>query len=160
MHLQAKPLNPSQDMNIFNRFKGKRIETKSLKQAQELAQDFALQLPPNCTVGLSGELGVGKTSFAAGMVRSWGITEVVKSPSYNIMNIYEGTRQIIHMDAYRLESPEALDALMIEDFLQEPWVVLVEWPENVNYELFGPIYRLELFIDNGAHFVRFHSSLE
>jgi tRNA A37 threonylcarbamoyladenosine biosynthesis protein TsaE len=76
------------------------------------------------------------------------------------MNIYEGTRQVIHMDAYRLESPEALDALMIEDFLQEPWVVLVEWPENVNYELFGPIYRLELFIDNGAHFVRFHSSLE
>jgi tRNA threonylcarbamoyladenosine biosynthesis protein TsaE len=138
-------------MSILDRLSGDGILTESLEESQSIAVEFAQCLPEDSSVALHGNLGVGKTTFAAGLARAFGITEPVKSPSYNIMSIYEGYRQVIHIDAYRLSSVEALDALMLEDLLTSPWILIVEWAENVDNELPLPIYHLNLSIEEGKH---------
>jgi tRNA threonylcarbamoyladenosine biosynthesis protein TsaE len=100
-------------------------------ETETLAAALAEQLPSDTVLALHGDLGAGKTTFVRGMARAWGIEEAVTSPTYNLFTIYSGTRQLVHLDAYRLESGYHLDALMIEDFLKSPWCFAVEWPEHI-----------------------------
>jgi tRNA threonylcarbamoyladenosine biosynthesis protein TsaE len=88
-------------------------------------------LPPNTVLALHGNLGAGKTTFVRGLARAWAIEEAVTSPTFNLYTIYQGERQLLHLDAYRLHSSEDVDALMIEDFLEPPWAFVVEWPERI-----------------------------
>ena len=87
-------------------------------------------LPDNSVLALPGDLGSGKTTFVGGLADALGIQQAVTSPTYNIYNLYQGTRQLVHIDAYRLDEHDHADSLMIEDVLQEPWVMVVEWPER------------------------------
>lgn len=104
----------------------------SAEETQRVAQELAGLLPPDCTLALHGGLGAGKTTFVGGLAEAFGVREPVTSPSYNIYAIYQGrSRQLIHMDAYRLPSPEAAEALMLEEFMQSPWCWVVEWPEKI-----------------------------
>lgn len=107
------------------------IETSTAEETETLATELAMHLPENATLALHGDLGAGKTTFIRGLARAWVITEPVTSPTFNLYTIYEGTRQLVHLDAYRLSSAEDLDALMIHDFMREPWCFAVEWPERI-----------------------------
>ncbi|MCX7965417.1 MAG: tRNA (adenosine(37)-N6)-threonylcarbamoyltransferase complex ATPase subunit type 1 TsaE [Syntrophorhabdaceae bacterium] len=85
---------------------------------------------------LYGELGAGKTQFIKGMARGMGIEdwEYVVSPSFTLMNIYEGKKfNLCHVDLYRIESMEAIE-LNIEEYLQEG-IVAVEWPEKKDWQI-------------------------
>jgi tRNA threonylcarbamoyladenosine biosynthesis protein TsaE len=106
-------------------------------------------LPPDSVVALAGPMGAGKTTFVQGMAAAWSITEPVTSPTYTLYTIYQGTRQLIHVDAYRLDTPDAWDSLMIEPFLASPWCLAIEWPENLAALPDGPCYRVSL--SDGAH---------
>ncbi len=79
---------------------------------------------------LYGELGAGKTQLVKGLAKGLGVEDwqYVLSPSFTLMNIYEGRTELCHVDLYRLESGEA-DTLDIETFL-ERGVVAVEWAER------------------------------
>lgn len=98
---------------------------------QSLAARLAKALAPDRTLALSGELGAGKTTFVRGLARAWHVRDVVTSPSFTLCNIYRGDRLLVHVDAYRLGEASGWESLMIEDFLESPWCVAVEWPENV-----------------------------
>lgn len=119
------------DTSIFDRLKdGIRVPTPDAME--KLGGLCARLVPPDSLIGLSGDLGVGKTTFCRGFARALGITQPVTSPSYNLYNIYSSaTRQFVHLDAYRLDRDEDIDALMLEEFLRSPWNLLVEWPERV-----------------------------
>ena len=105
---------------------------RSREETELAAERLASALPPDCVLALSGPLGAGKTTFVRGLARAFGVREEVTSPSYNIYAIYEGcSRQLIHMDAYRLPSPEAAESLMLEEFMRSPWCWVVEWPEKI-----------------------------
>ena len=102
-----------------------------LNATRNCAQKMAEWLPENQVLALSGDLGSGKSTFVRFLGAALGIDQPIKSPTYNLYNIYEGRRQLVHCDAYRLQSADAMEDLLIEDFLKAPWLLCVEWPENV-----------------------------
>ncbi|MDF3059407.1 MAG: hypothetical protein K0R17_3622 [Rariglobus sp.] len=118
-------------MNIFAKLREGAV-TASAAETHALARELAIVLPPDTTLALHGDLGVGKTTFVQGLARGLGVTEPVTSPTFNIFTLHRGTtRTLVHMDAYRLESDRQIDALMLEDFLVSPWCLAVEWPEKI-----------------------------
>ncbi len=107
------------------------VTTSSADETQDLAREFAAALPPDATLALHGDLGVGKTTFVQGLARGFGIVEQVTSPTFTIFTLHRGTRTLVHLDAYRLDRAAQLDSLMLEDFLTPPYCLAVEWPENI-----------------------------
>ena len=107
------------------------VVTHSAEATEQAAQEFAQLLPADTTLALEGDLGVGKTTFVRGLVKGFGITEDITSPSFSLLNVYKGKRMIFHVDAYRLNQASGFDDLMIWDSAVSPWNVIVEWPEKV-----------------------------
>lgn len=126
--------------------------TDSPEETEALARALADTLPPNATLALYGDLGAGKSTFVRGLARAWGITQPITSPTYNLLHVYQGDRQLLHLDAYRLDHPADAESLLIEDLQREPWALAIEWPEKVpDYWLDGA-WRLRLSIDgDGRH---------
>ena len=107
------------------------LTTESAEQTRALAAELAAALPPDTTLALHGDMGVGKTTFVQGLAQGFGVSEHVTSPTFAIYSIYQGSaRTLVHLDAYRLEKKSALDELLIEEFLQTPWCLAVEWPDE------------------------------
>lgn len=103
------------------------------------ASDFIDTLSPGTTgtvVALQGDLGAGKTTFTQEVGRLLGVKENMHSPTFVIMKIYQisfkGFKNLIHIDAYRLEKESELLHLGWEEIIKEPEnLVFIEWPENV-----------------------------
>ena len=132
------------------------LATSSAAEAADFAAAFAASFPPDFALTLSGDLGTGKTNFAKGLARGLGITETVKSPSFNICCIYDipDGRKFVHIDAYRLSSPEAFDDLLIDEIAPSPRILCIEWPEAVEAALPHIDARLKLSSDGTTHAVR------
>lgn len=132
------------------------LATSSAAEAADFAAAFAASFPPDFALTLSGDLGTGKTNFAKGLARGLGITETVKSPSFNICCIYDipDGRKFVHIDAYRLSSPEAFDDLLIDEIAPSPRILCIEWPEAVEAALPYIDARLKLSSDGTTHTVR------
>lgn len=101
---------------------------------------------PGCTViALNGELGAGKTVFARGVAEGLRVINNVSSPSYVIMNLYQGRLELYHFDFYRLEDEEELEELGLEEyFYAENGLTLIEWANKFPH--FLPAARLEIDI--------------
>lgn len=133
-------------MSIFAKLRAGVI-TASADETHALAQAFAAALPPDTTLALHGDLGVGKTTFVQGLARGLGVTDPVTSPTFNIFTLHRGaSRTLVHMDAYRLDDDRQLDALMLEDFLVSPWCLAVEWPDKIAAWIPANALHLELGI--------------
>jgi tRNA threonylcarbamoyladenosine biosynthesis protein TsaE len=122
--------------------------SKSPADTVSFAAGFAGQLRENDVVGLSGELGTGKTHFLKGVAKAYSIpSKDVLSPTFNIMKEYHGkTMTIYHYDFYRLESAMELEEIGFRDFASEEGAIcLVEWPEKVRevYDIYDYIVRIE-----------------
>ncbi|MEN8662865.1 MAG: tRNA (adenosine(37)-N6)-threonylcarbamoyltransferase complex ATPase subunit type 1 TsaE [Lentimonas sp.] len=131
------------------------ITTQSAEATEQIAHEFAQLVPDDVVLAFHGDLGAGKTTFIRGLARAWDIQEPVTSPTFNLYTLYQGSRQLIHLDAYRLESGADLDALMIDDFMTPPWCLAVEWPERIADSLPDEAWHLYLGIDeNQAHTIR------
>lgn len=131
------------------------IHTATATETEALAGSFAHAVPEDTVLALHGDLGAGKTTFIRGLARAWGITEPVTSPTFNLYTIYQGSRQLIHLDAYRLGSADDLDALMIEDFMRSPWCFAVEWPERISDAIPEQAWQLHLEITSDRkHHIR------
>lgn len=107
------------------------LTTASAEETESIGAELAAALPDNAAVALAGDLGSGKTTLVRGLARGLGIRAAVTSPTYNIYSLYKGSRQLLHMDAYRISGVHALDSLTIEEFLSPPFLIAVEWPENI-----------------------------
>ncbi len=107
------------------------VTTASAAETQALAAALAAALPPDATLALHGDLGVGKTTFVQGLAQGFGVTAPVTSPTFNIYTVHRGHRTLLHLDAYRIASPKEIDDLLLEDFLITPWCLAVEWPEKI-----------------------------
>ena len=124
------------------------IVTTSADQTETLARAFAALVPVDQVLAFHGDLGAGKTTFIRGLARGWQIEEPVTSPTFNLYTLYQGSRQLVHMDAYRLSAGADLDSLMIDDFLTSPWCLAVEWSERIAESLPSDAWHLYLSIDD------------
>ena len=111
-----------------------RIESASASETEAAGARLARALEPGDVVGLSGELGAGKTTFVRGACRALGVTGPVTSPTFTIGHRYEGRVPVAHLDLYRLNglSDERWGDL-------EPYfagtITFVEWPEHAGGSL-------------------------
>lgn len=111
---------------------------------------FAAQLCPGDRVALSGDLGAGKTLFCKGVLEGFGYVGDVPSPTFNIVHHYappDVTLAIIHADLYRLDDPEELDELGLDEGNA---VCLIEWPEKGGAMMQATEYQVRIAILNEA----------
>lgn len=119
--------------------------SESEADTRRIANEVCARAPINSVITLTGDLGAGKTTFVKGVAEFCGIFEPITSPTFNIFNMYSGPTNLVHMDAYRLSSAHDFEALMVDEFLVEPYFFVVEWPENVSDAL--PNRRINVTIE-------------
>ena len=85
-------------------------ETESPAQTRAIGKDFAKTLSPGAVVALTGDLGCGKTAFVQGVMEYFGDSTQVVSPTFTLVNEYDGTLPVYHFDVYRLENPVTASA--------------------------------------------------
>ncbi len=128
--------------------------SESAEQTRFFASSFAKTLPKDSFIALSGDLGVGKTTFVKGLAEGFGISAKVKSPSFNVMSVYDAPSglKLVHIDAYRLGGAEDFDNLLIDEIAQPPRCVCVEWWSNVEECVPADAIEVALSIeDSGFH---------
>ena len=104
----------------------------SEQDTEALGRALVQRLQPGAVVAFTGDLGAGKTAFVRGMAQGLGIPQRVTSPTFTIVNEYEGGRlPLFHFDMYRLNSADDLFDIGWEDYLSRGGVCAVEWSENV-----------------------------
>ncbi len=107
--------------------------THSPEETRALGGRLADALQGGEVIAFTGDLGAGKTAFVSGMARALGVDERVTSPTFTIVNEYEGGRlPLFHFDMYRLGSADELFHIGWEDYLARGGVCAVEWSENVD----------------------------
>lgn len=137
-------------------------ETKAI--AKQWLTDLSKKYSKNdeaVVVGLSGHLGAGKTAFVKSIAKEFGIQEEITSPTFVIMKIYEINtpapwKKLVHIDAYRLEKPEEMEALRFEDVVKDKDnLVMVEWPEQVQLEKIKEDERIHFEMTDGICTITF-----
>ena len=123
----------------------------SEEQTYNLARDLAKSLSTPAHILLYGDLGAGKTVFAKGLAEGFGVTNVdeVSSPTFTLINQYEGRVKIYHIDLYRIETG-ALDGLGLEEIFDDPnAAVIVEWADRLgSFETTGAVPVFLSYVDD------------
>ena len=116
------------------------IETKNAKETFQLGEKIGEKALPGQIYTLNGDLGVGKTVFTQGVASGLGIREPVNSPTFTILQEYEGGRlPFYHFDVYRIGDIEEMEEIGYDDYFFGEGICLIEWaqlieeilPENV-----------------------------
>jgi len=121
------------------------IKTWSSEETGGLGTTLGGLLQAGDVITLNGELGAGKTCFATGVARGLDIIDRVTSPTFTLINEYDGRLPLYHLDVYRLTGPEELEDLGFEEYFYGSGVTMVEWAEQV--EQYLPAERLDIFIE-------------
>src|SRR5271169_5615416 len=104
-------------------------------ETESLGERWGRAAQPGLVIGLSGDLGAGKTQLVKGFARGLGITARVHSPTFTLVNEYGGGRlKLFHLDLYRLETREQILSAGIGEFLQPDGVAVIEWAERLKLE--------------------------
>ena len=119
--------------------------TNGAAQTEALGQVLGKILTPGTVIAYTGDLGAGKTAFTRGLARGLDIPERITSPTFTIVNEYEGGRlPLFHFDMYRLGSSDELFDIGWEDYLIRGGVCAVEWSENVDDVLDEDTIRIDI----------------
>ena len=106
--------------------------SKGPDQTARLGAELATHLKAGDVVGLLGELGSGKTCFVRGLAAGLGASGSVKSPSYTIVNVYEGSAfTLYHVDLYRIASTDEFYSAGIDELLGSEGISVIEWADRV-----------------------------
>ena len=106
----------------------------SPQETRRVAAQVGLLAPPGLVLTIAGDLGSGKTCFVQGLARGLGVPAdvYVTSPSYTLVNSYEGRLPLHHVDLYRLAGAD-LDDIGLFDLMAPPAVVAIEWPDRMDH---------------------------
>lgn len=104
---------------------------KNLEELKKFANIFASLLKEGDVINLKGDMGAGKTTLT-GYISEYFAIEDSSSPTFAIVNIYEGDKKIYHLDLYRFDDPEEIFDIDFEEyFYPEDAITILEWAENV-----------------------------
>ncbi|HEX9759114.1 MAG TPA: tRNA (adenosine(37)-N6)-threonylcarbamoyltransferase complex ATPase subunit type 1 TsaE [Nitrospiria bacterium] len=105
--------------------------TTSQKETQRLGYLLGELLEGGEVIGLIGDLGAGKTCFVKGLAMGLDISqEEITSPTFTLIHEHTGRQNLAHVDLFRLEKIEAIEALGLVDYFVEDWVTVIEWGER------------------------------
>jgi tRNA threonylcarbamoyladenosine biosynthesis protein TsaE len=108
------------------------IISHSPDETEALGETWGREAQRGLVIALSGDLGAGKTQLVRGMARGIGYQGRVHSPTFALVNIYEGGRlPLFHLDLYRLDSAEAVHRAGMDEYLQPDGVAVIEWAERL-----------------------------
>lgn len=114
------------------------------EETEAMGRRLAAALRPGDVVALYGDLGAGKTTFARGVLRGLGFEGDVASPTFPIVQPYDDLAlPIWHVDLYRIEKPQELEELALDEALDDG-ALLIEWPERMGNAVWGHTLRLTL----------------
>jgi tRNA threonylcarbamoyladenosine biosynthesis protein TsaE len=122
------------------------LRTTTPDETRSIGAAIGRAATPGTLVALVGPLGAGKTQLAKGLATGLGVTSVVNSPTFVLMNEHAGRLRLFHVDAYRLDDPEDLLAAGLLDDRAAEGVTVVEWADRLAGWL--PDERLELAIEH------------
>ena len=109
-----------------------RFLSHSTEETEQIGEMLAHRLRGGDVLAFTGALGMGKTAFTRGLARGLGCRGRVTSPTFTIVNEYEGAVPLFHFDMYRLGSSEELFDIGWDDYLARGGVCAVEWSERVS----------------------------
>ncbi len=113
--------------------------TTSPAQTYELGEAVSAVLKAGDIIAYQGGMGMGKTLITTGLVKGLGCPMAVTSPTFALLNEYRGGRlPVCHIDAFRLKGPDDLESIGFYDYLDNGWVIAVEWSEQVEAALPQP----------------------
>ena len=121
-------------------------KSNSCLDTEALGVKIANAFKPGDIIALYGDLGSGKTTFTRGLVRGISPSKnlKVKSPSFAIVNQYDGDFKIYHIDCYRLENIEDFEDIGIDEFLFSDAITIIEWPERIEELLPKDIIKIRI----------------
>lgn len=133
------------------------IKSKSKEATFGLGRSLGEVLQGGDVLCLAGDLGAGKTLLTQGIAASLGITSAVTSPTFTLIQEYSALQEgqslrLLHMDLYRLEHPEEVEVIGVEDAFQADAICIIEWPEIAHDVL--PEDRLEIQIQGSGEETR------
>ena len=122
-------------------------------ETQSLGESWGRTAERGLVIAVSGNLGAGKTELVKGIARGLGATTRVHSPTFTLVNEYDGGRwRLFHLDLYRLETPGQIIAAGLEEFLQPDGVTVIEWAEKIHdlRSAMGDLKKVQIEILNEA----------
>lgn len=121
------------------------VITKSEEETFNYAKEIGKTAKEGSVFCLSGDLGAGKTVFAKGFCDGLGVCDYVNSPTFTIVNEYDGElHKVFHFDMYRIEDEDELIEIGYHEYLSSGGVVIIEWPQMIKNSL--PKKRTEITI--------------
>jgi len=146
----------------------KTINIKTEQDTQVFAQKLAKSLKGGEIIALEGELGAGKTTLTQYVAKALRVKENVTSPTFVLLKVYEvrspkaEVRRLVHVDCYRLDDPQELFYLGIEEYLnKKDAVVIIEWADKIKAYLkkFKKITWIKIDIKNKARLIKLRSKI-
>lgn len=132
-------------------------ETEMVALGEQLGRAFA-RYSGALSVHLLGDLGAGKTTLTRGILRAFGHTGAVKSPTYTLVEVYElAGRTLYHFDLYRLGDPEELEYMGIRDYFADNTLCLLEWPARGAGVLPAPDLVIAISVEGEGRRIEVHT---
>ncbi|MGV8017943.1 MAG: tRNA (adenosine(37)-N6)-threonylcarbamoyltransferase complex ATPase subunit type 1 TsaE [Ignavibacteria bacterium] len=133
-----------------------RLVSRSEEDTVKQGELYSAGLKAGDIIGLDGNLGTGKTQFVKGIAKGFRVREIVNSPTFMIVNEYEGYIEnrlikIFHFDLYRLGTPSELGTLGFDEYASGDSICLIEWPDLAEKYLGKPLKKVKFSYGNGEN---------
>ena len=125
--------------------------SNSPKETENLARVLAKELRSGDVICLRGDLGAGKTAFVQGLVKALGVEEPISSPTFTIINCYNGNMPIYHFDVYRIDDCDEMYEIGYEEYVYGDGISVIEWPDKIKEILPEKRYDITISKDYEKH---------
>lgn len=125
----------------------KEIKSHSYEETSRAAAEFAKTLCGGEVIAMYGDLGAGKTAFVQGLARGLGIDRHITSPTFTIVNEYEGRLPLYHFDVYRIADPDEMYEIGYDEYIESGGVCVIEWAELIEELLPEGYIKIEILKD-------------
>lgn len=129
----------------------------NLEELKRFASLLSYNIEEGDVFSLVGDLGAGKTTLVQMIGKYLGVDDYITSPTYSIVNVYDGDFEIYHLDLYRLEDPSELESLDYEEYFYPAGVSFIEWALKGGDYLPEDMIVLEIQINNESRIINFVS---
>ncbi len=128
------------------------FESYSYEDTHKIAREIADSLNGGEFIAMYGDLGAGKTAFVQGLAKALGITNHITSPTFTIVNEYEGRLPLYHFDVYRISDPDEMYEIGYDEYVYSDGVCVVEWAELIEDLFPEKYYKVTILKDEEKDF--------